>query len=159
MKMNGQSFDAPNEALVVLLRNGNPVAFKARAVLDFTKFDKLCPKPEAKKIVKKGGATEYEFNDPAYLKSFDYWGQLKTAYVITQSLKATEGLVFEKVDEDNPQTWGDWRKEFENAFFTDQEIARVISAVWEANGIDEAKLDEARKRFLASQVVEPEKST
>jgi hypothetical protein len=159
MKINGESFNGPNEALIVLVRNGNPVPFKARACLDFTRFDALCVKPMPKKITKVGGQQEYLFGDPTYLQAIDQYGKLKTAYVILESLKATPGLEFETVRDDNPSTWMNWRKEFEAAFFTEQEINRVIGCVWEANGIDEDKLEEARKRFLAGQDQEPEKST
>jgi hypothetical protein len=159
MKINGESFKGPNEAIIVLVRNGNPVAFRARACLDFTRFEALCPKPMPKKIKKPGGQEEFLFGDPQYLKDFEYYGRLKTAYVIIQSLKATDGLEFEFVKEDNPSTWLDWRKEFESAFFTEQEIIRVINCVWEANGMDEDKLEEARKRFLAGLDQESEKPT
>lgn len=157
MKMNGESFTGPNEALVVLIRNGNPVAFKARACLDFIRFEQLCPRPVPKSIVKVGGVKEFLFNDPKFLEAIDYYGKLKTAYVIVQSLKATQGLEWEQVKDDNPTTWLEWRKELEDAFFTDSEIQKIVSCVWEANGIDDEKLEEARKRFLAGQDQESEK--
>lgn len=159
MKIHGQTFDAPNEALVVFIKNGKDIPIKARAVLDFTRFDLLCPRPKPKKIVKRGGAEEELFNEPSFLAAFDHWGRVKTAYVITEALKATDGLEFDTVKDDDPTSWLEWRKEFEKAFFTEQEIQKVIACVWEANGIDEAKLNEARERFLAGQAAEQEKSS
>jgi hypothetical protein len=159
MKINGQTFDAPNEALVVFIKNGKDIPIKARAVLDFTRFDLLCPKPPPKKIKKRGGEEEILWNDPSYLLAFDHWGKVKTAYVIVESLKATPGLEFETVTDDDPSSWLKWRDEFEKAFFTDSEINKIIGCVWEANGIDEAKLNEARDRFLRGEAVEREKSS
>lgn len=159
MKLNGQSFNGPNVALVVILRNGEPIAFKAQAVLDYTKFDALCPRPKAKQIVKRGGETEVLTNDPNFLKALEHYGKTKTAYVIVQSLKATESLEFEQVKDDDPTSWLLWREEFENAHFSEYEIGKILSAVWEANGMDEEKLEEARKRFLAGQEAERENAT
>jgi hypothetical protein len=159
MKINGASFTGPNTALVVLIRNGEPVAFKAQAVLDYALFDTLVPQPKPKTIVRPGTGPEMLFNDPGYLQQFQNYGQIKTNYVIVQSLKATPGLEWETIKDDQPETWGNFRKELEAAFFTSTEINRIIACVWEANGIDEDKLDEARKRFLASQDQVPEKST
>lgn len=159
MKINGQTFDAPNEALVVLLRKGEPVPFKARAVLDFSRFDLLCPRPAPKKITRPGGKVEELFNDKSFLAAFDHWGKLKTAYVIVEALKATPGLEWDTVKDDDSNSWLGWRKELETAFFTEQEIQKIIACVWEANGIDEAKLNEARERFLSGEAQEQEKSS
>jgi hypothetical protein len=157
MKLQGQSFNGPNEALCVLLRNGNPVAFKARACLDFTRFDALVKRPEPKKIKKKGGAEEYLFSDPTYMEALNHYGSLRSAYTVIESLKATPDLQWDRVKDDNPSTWKEWQKELEEAFFTEREITRIFSCVLEANGIDEGKLEEARTRFLAGQDQEPEK--
>lgn len=159
MKMHGAAFKGPNEALCVLLRNGTPVAFKARACLDYTRCEALCKRPEPKKITKRGGAEEYLFNDPTYLLAMEHYAKVRTAYLIVESLKATDGLEWERVKDGDPTSWVEWRKELEEAFFTEQEISRIISCVWEANGIDEGKLEEARNRFLAGQDQEPAKST
>lgn len=159
MKYNGQTFDAPSEAVVVLIKNGKDIPFKARAILDYSRFDALCPRPKPKKIMKAGGKEELLFNDPSYLAALNHWGTVKTAYTIVESLKATPGLEFETVKEDDPTSWSNWRQEFEKAFFTDPEITRIVSAVWEANGIDEDKLEEARKRFLSGEGQEQGKSS
>lgn len=158
MKIDGQTFDAPSESLVVLIKNGKDIPFKARAVLDFKRFELLCPVPKPKRITKPGGKTEEMFNDPQFLTAFDYWGKLKTAYVIVEALKATPGLEFETIKDDDSASWLNWRAEFEKSFFTEPEIRKIVGCVWEANGIDEEKLEEARKRFLFGEGQEQEKS-
>lgn len=155
MKLHGETFTGPNEAIVVIPRNGKDILFKARAVLDYARFEALCPRPEPKKVKLASGEMKVLWDDTNYAAAFDRWGTLKTSYIIIESLKATPGLEWEGIQDDNPETWNDYKKELDAAFFTDREIQKIVGAVWEANGIDESKLEEARKRFLASQAEEP----
>jgi len=152
MKMNGQAFEGPNEAILVLPRNGQDLVFKARAVLDYSEFDTLCPSPKPKKIKTPQGEEKSLFTEPTYLQAIDHWGKQKMAYTVIKSLVATIWLEWEKVKLDDPTTWLSYQQEFRDAFFSEREINRIVNCCWEANSIDEDKLQEARARFLASQV-------
>lgn len=154
MKLYGEKFDGPNVAVLVLPRNGKDIVFKARAVLDYTRFDALCPKPMPKMVTLPGGGTKFLWDEKSYSVALDHWGKSRTAFTVVESLRATEGLEWEKVDYDNPTTWMDYQKELSEAFFADREIVRILQIVWEANGIDDEKLEEARQRFLLTQAAE-----
>ena len=153
MKLQGQTFTGPNEAFMVLPHNGADLIFKARAILDYSRCDALAPRPKAKMITKVGGIKEELVTDPAYLSALDRWSSQRTAYTIVESLKATPDLQWDTIKDEEPETWGNYRKELEDAFFSTNEIAKIINLVWEANGLDDEKLEEARKRFLAGQVL------
>lgn len=151
MKLLGQTFDAPNEEVLVLIRKGKDLVFKASAVLDFDNFDAMCPRPTPPKVFKPGGVADNDTEDVGYLQQLDNWSKLRTSYMIIQSLKATDGLEWDTIKDDDPSTWGNFREELKKAFFSDREIMLIINSVWAANGMDDNKLDEARKRFLAGQ--------
>ncbi len=152
MKLNGQSFDGPNLATLVLPRNGNDLVFKAQAVLDYTEFETLCPTPKPKTVHKPGEGSVVLWDDKSYKDAMDSWGAKKTAYTILKSLTATPGLEWETVKMELPETWTLYREELKKAFFSEAEQVKIIGLVWEANGLDQSKLDEAQKRFLATQV-------
>ena len=57
----------------------------------------------------------------------------------------------------NPTTYNNYKKEMEEANFSQAEIVRIINGVLSANGLDEERVEEAKKRFLALQQVPKEK--
>lgn len=155
MRLNGLAFEGPNEEILVLPRNGVDLVFKARAVLSYDKFDAMCPKPVPKKIKKPSGEESLRTDEPNYIKAIESWATSRTNYTIIESLKATPGLEWEKIKDDDPQSWGLYEEELKKAYFGEREIMKIISLVWAANGVDDFKLEEARKRFLAGQAEQP----
>ncbi len=71
--------------------------------------------------------------------------------MILESLKATPNLEWESVNPSDPKTWGGYENELVDAGFSIPEISRVIDCVFDANGLNQKKIDEATKRFLAGQ--------
>lgn len=152
MKINGKKIEGANIEIVVLPRgNGDDLVFKAAAVLDSSDFDKLCPRPITPSIMKKGGVTVQNVEDPVFKQSLLNYGKLRMSWMILQSLRATEGLEWEIVDYSDPGTWNLYEKELRDAGLVEMEITRLITAVMTANALNDEKINEARDRFLAGQ--------
>ncbi len=153
MKLFGEKPKGPNVCVLVLPRQDYDIVIKAQAILDQEAFEILCPRPKPPSIMKPGGVFEQDVNDPKFKASIEKWAEKKTAWVVLESLKATpkDMLEWETVDYNNPDSWLKWKDELRDAFFTDQEIMQILNTVWQANGINQAVLDEARNRFLAGQ--------
>ena len=154
MKYAGKTVEGPNVELVFILRPDMDLVFKCRAVLDkdYELFDKLCSEPEPPNVTRPGNITTPNFNDSGYLAACASWAENRTNYMILTSLTATEALEWETVDLNNPDTWAGYRKELQEAGFTGPEIGRLIGGVTIACGLSDTKIEEARERFLASQL-------
>lgn len=168
MRIRGREIKGPNELIVVIPRpshqvpvgeqNGQQeqsgdIVFKVQAVLDYSEFEKMCPQPEPPKI-KKVGQTQAipDFTDPKYTAFVNNWAEKRTHYMVIKSLEATKDLEWATVQLNDPDSWKNYITELKDAGFTTAEVNRVISAVSQVNGLDEDKFEEARLRFLRSQV-------
>lgn len=151
MKINGRKFDGPNIEVVVIPRQSGEIVFKAQAVLDYTDCDKLNPMPQPPKALLPGGAVRENVEDPNYKKGVDEWATRRFYWMFITSLRATEGLEWETVKMDDPSTWENYRTEMQTAGFTPGEIGRIELCVTDACGLNQDKIDEATKRFLAGQ--------
>lgn len=170
MKMNGTTISGPNIAYAVIPRpskkvdevdsegkvtgskivSGNLV-FTASAVLDDTNFEKLCPRPRPPLVTRPGGISSLNTEDEDYKKAMNVWGANKVNWIILESLKATETLQWETVDLSDYTTWVNYRKELQDSGFSVGEVKIILAAVWEANALDEQKLDAARESFLSTK--------
>lgn len=153
MKMHGELVEGPNVEVIVIPRGGKKkdIVFKAQAVMDLEDFNKLCPPPSPPAKVGKNGKKEYNVKDPGYLKSMQGWAEKQTAWIVIQSLKATEGLTWDTVDESNHRTWMNYQTELKSAGFNHFETQRIINGVFAANCLNEARVEEARNAFLLGQ--------
>ena len=158
MLMNGKKLEGPSEEIVVIPRTTGDLVFKARTVLaeEYEDLKKLCPVPAPPSIMKPGGETSLEIEDEGYLKDLDEWATKKTAFMFIRSIDATDDLVWETVEAGKPETWANYRDELRAANFSEMEMVALVHAVSDANGMNETKLTEAKKRFLATQEVERE---
>ncbi len=153
MKLGNTVF-APNVVTIVIPRDTGNVVFKATAVFDYEPFAKLCPEPAPPVGMKPGGIKVIQTNDPAYRAATLERNVQLNRWIVLESLKATEGLTWEKVDLENPETWKYYREELKDAFFTNAEINLIVDGCLEANSLDETKLEEARNAFLVGQAAE-----
>lgn len=157
MKIKGKKISGPSEVVIPVVRGTEDIFFKARAVLDFTKFDQLCKMPKPPMILRTGDTEPTaQLTDEKYKLAVDDYAKKRSAFMIIESLSATEDLVWEKVDKDNPDTWLNYDLELRESGLNEMELARLINGVLEANGLDSQKIEEAKKRFLASQQVKVE---
>lgn len=151
MKLNGKKLDGPNIEILVIPRQSGDLVFKAKAVLDYGDCDKLNPIPQPPKALLPGGIVQENVEDPGYLKKIDEWASRKFYWMFLKSLEATKGLEWETIKMEKPETWENYKKEMQDSGFTPQEIARIEMVVTDACGLNQAKIDEATKRFLAGQ--------
>lgn len=129
----------------------NDIVFTARAVLDFSDFEKLCPPPEPPVSKRPGGASFKNVEHPTYKMAVSKWNVDRTFWIIIESLKATEGLEWETVNPADSTTWANFSTELETAGFNWKEINMIREAVWKANALDDDHLEAAKQRFLAGQ--------
>lgn len=160
MKIKGKSISAPNVSMLVIPRdNGEDIVFKAQAILDMDVFEKLCPEPQPPTIIHRERGKEKDFKDKNYLKAQEFHAEQRMAYMVIESLKATDDLEWETVDYNDPSTWVKYKDELKASGFNHIEIGRITNLVFEANSLNEAKYKEARDRFTLSQVQGPELSS
>lgn len=150
MKVGGKTIELPKPEICVIPRDDGDIIFLAAPVFSGEEFEKLCPQPEPPIITYPDGRTKSDVNNPGYAKNLTKWAKRRAAWNIIQSLKATEGLEWEIVNEDDPETWERYLEEL-RLHFTEGEIAEIITAVNNANSIDEDKQREARELFIKSQ--------
>lgn len=154
MKIHGRTFSGPDVVPVVIPRTDGDVVFKCQAVLTFDEFDALCPTPEPPGVLKPGGERSSDLTDKTYLDALDAWGLMRTNWMILKSLEATDGLEWEQINMSEPETWDKFRVELSGDGFTIGEIGRLVQGVTEACGLNQERIDEATKRFLAAQAAE-----
>ena len=146
MKIGGIEVGGPNEPILVLPRNGQNIVFKARAILDYDEFHKLCPAPEPPvKMTPKG--VEKDINHPDYVSSQLEYSRRNSAWMIIKTLEPS-AIEWTTVKLNVPGTWSGYYEDLRNAGFCGQEINRIVDLVSEANSLDEDKIKWARETFL-----------
>jgi len=151
MRIKGKKILGVNREIIAIPRgNGEDIVFIAEAVLDHKPFDKLCPvpKPRLKKI---DGEDVPDFDDKNYNAKIVKYSEKKTAWLILTALKATSELEWEEVNFNDPSTWLLFRKELNDSGFSDLEVNRIINGALTAQGLNEAKIEAARDRFLRQE--------
>lgn len=150
MKLKGQTLTDPPTLTLVLPRESGPdLVFKACAVMSYDEFDALCPTPQAPEKLVPGGETVKLIKDPDYLKALDVWSERRTAWTFLKSLEATDGLEWETIKMDDPDSWMNYQEEITTSGIAPSEQNRILQIVLSANALDQEKIDEATKRFLA----------
>jgi len=157
MKIQGKKFDGPAIEIVPIIRGEEEIILKAQAVLDYEDFHTVCPRPTPPEKMFPGGRKEVNVNDKKYIEDINGYSNKKYTWMVLKSLEATEGLEWETVDMSKPDTWDNYNKELTDSGFTEAEVVRILMAVTNAQGLNSDKIEEARKRFLASPVTESEK--
>lgn len=152
MKINGRKIEGPNVEIIVLPRgDGEDIVFKAQAVLDFEPFRQLCPAPTPPTMIQRGVGRVADVENKVYKKQVEDHNQRRTDWIIITSLRATEGLEWEKVQYNDPTTWHLYKDELKESGFGELEINRIFNGILTANSLNEDKMEEARKRFLLGQ--------
>lgn len=151
MKLKGRRPGVNVEIIVLPRGDGEDLVFKAKAVEDFEMFDKLCPPPEPPKRILPGGEQVPNFQDKNYSAALENYGKKRIAFMVIQGLAATEDLEWEQVDVGNHQTWPKYREELRESGLSEVEINRIVNGCMKANSLNEHAVEQARKRFLASQ--------
>lgn len=157
MKLKGKKIDGPSIETIIIPRGKNPedfIIFKAQAVLDYSEFDALCPRPKPPVKMLKGGKREIDQEAPSFQEAARVWATRRYSWTVLKSLEATEELEWETVDLGKPETWENYEKELEESGFTIAEMNLIYEGVMSVNAMSNEKLEQAREAFLAFQAME-----
>jgi len=139
-----------HEDVLVLPRGEEAIALRAKAIQDFDEFSKICPDPKAPgKLTKNGWALDE--TDPTYKGSLEKHNERRIGWMVVRSLQEID---WDKVDAEKPKTWELWKDDFLDSGFTTIECNLVLDLVISVNGLNEAKLKEARESFIRGQEAE-----
>ena len=153
MLYKGAKRAGPRIETLVFPRRDGEIVFNAACVTDYAKFDSLCPAPKPPMLIKPGKEAIPDYADASFKDAQNVWGARKLHWMVLESLKASQDVAWETVDENNPETWGNYQTELKESGFSDPEIMRIVNLVIDACGLDQSKIDEATERFLAGQAV------
>ena len=151
MQIGEMIIDGPAEEVKVIPHGNKEVVFRARAVLtkDYEDFDKLCPRPEAPEIIKKGGERVRDINDKEFNSKLDIWAMQRVDYMILKALEPSK-IKWDSVDMSKPESWTNHRDELES-IFGEANTRTIINLAYSVCGLNQTKIEEATKRFLAGQ--------
>ncbi len=137
----------PNEEVLVLPKGDQRLVFRARGLADMDEFERLCPEPTSpKKLTKDGWVPDTA--DANYTNMKASYQSRRLAYIVVRSLEPSQ-IEWDTVNLDDPNTWTNWEKDLKAGGLTQVECNRVLGLVWEANCLDEGKLQKARDLFLS----------
>lgn len=151
MKLKGKKIPAPKPSVIIIPREDGDLIFHARPVIDFKEFEKVCPDPLPPRIIKPGGEEYFDPADPQYVENVKKHNDLQFAWVIIQSILATDGFEWETVKLNDPSTWPLWKDELEQSGLSQAEVSHLIRQIVECNTLSEDKIKEARDRFTLAQ--------
>lgn len=156
MKLKGQKLQGPAIEVIVLPRQSGNLVFKAQAIIEDKDFDAICPRPLPPKKLLPGGVTQSNVEDPKYKEDLQLYALRRTHWMVLKSLQATEELEWETVKMDSPETWSNFVKEFMESGLTAIEVNKIVETVMTVNGLNDRKIEEATKAFLAGRAAMPD---
>ena len=148
----------PTEVILVLPRGESEIVFRAQGVPDYEPFNKICPEPKAPVIHKPKIGWVDNLEDPGYKDMMATYGQKRFAWLVVTSLVPSD-ITWDTVDLDEPRTWENWTADLKKAGFGQVECNRIQHLVFQANCLDEEKLEQARESFLVGQQPAPSESS
>jgi len=156
MRLFGKNVNIPPQETVVIPRQDGVVVFRAAQVTNFEDFDKLCPRPKIPTRLLPGGEVQENVDDPEFKKADNQYFANKMHYTVFRSLQiGMPELEFDTINLSDPSTYGNYEKEFEAAGFTKNEIFQIIQITFDANGLNNAKIQAATKSFLNGREDQP----
>ena len=148
MRIGGVLVEGPAQEFLILPRGEQVLVIRAQAV-NLDEFDVLCPEPKPPgKLTKDGWIPDLD--NESYRQIITNHNEKRIAYLVVKSLEPSD-IEWEKVKIENPSTWVGYVQDFKAAGLTTIEINRIVQCVMQANSLDEAKLEQARKVFLLGQ--------
>ena len=154
MKFKGKKPLGPQPEYIVIPRGNENIVFIAKPILDYSGFEEICPRPNPPGILYPDGRKGYDNENPEYKGKLIEHLQLRSDWFIISALKDTPDLEWEQVNYSDPTTWKLWKQELEEVL-TEREINIVMDGIVTANGLNQAKLDAAKERFLAGMASQP----
>jgi hypothetical protein len=155
VKLKGKKIEGANREVIILPRsNGEDLVFIAEAIISYDEFDQIVPAPKPGTKIVPGGGKVADFDSPTYAAELKRYATLRYLWTILKSLKATPGLEWETIVYSEPSTWENFYSELKAAGLSETEQKMLLVGVSTANCLNQAKLDEARDRFLAGTGLE-----
>ncbi len=148
MKISGKKIEGKNTQHIIIPRADGDIVLIAEGISSFKEFQEVCQPPVPPIREYPDGRKEAVRSDSNFLKATNEWAKRKSQWMVIKSLEATPGLEWDTVDIVDPTTWDNFESELASAGFTEFDIARIIEGVMTANGVNQAMLEEAEKRFL-----------
>lgn len=159
MRYKGKQLSAPKPEVLVIPREDEDIVFQAQAVMDYSPFELISPEPEPPEKMLPGGKKTKDFQHPAYQERMADWMKKRQLWLILESLKVSEGVEWETVDLNDPETYENYWDELAKSGFNEMERAMIRNLALKANSVDDQKMEEARQRFLQSRGASSEGST
>lgn len=135
--------------ILVIPKGGVDIVFKAQPVIDYSGFLAHCPEPKRRTAIKPNG-DKIVIDEAEFKEAETKWYNLRFDWMYIESLKPSD-IEWDTVDANKPSTWSNWMSDLSNAGFSIFEISKIRGIVDSACGINDAKIEEATKSFLASQ--------
>lgn len=126
----------------------NDIVFKLAAVLDMDEFDTILPPPQPPEVVRPGNLRSRNTEDPSFKASVSEWQAKRIDWMVLRTMAPTADLEWETVKMEDPDTWQNFRTELTESGFNRVEVIHLINKALQINSIDEARMEEARARFL-----------
>lgn len=149
MKVNGQAV-SPRVVTFHVPTNTGAVEFRFRALTSDDKFEDVVKRPKPPVRTMPGNKQMTDNTDINYLAALADWSGKMLEWQILQSMSATQGLEFDTVKMNDPESWKNWRKEMGDNLGS-RIVDHCLNAYVDANLLSEETLEEARKSFLAGQ--------
>ena len=151
MKMNGITVERMKPITVVINRGKDeePLVAICKPVISYESFNKIFPIPTPPEILLKGGTKDFNTKDPEYLKRINEYSEAKIFYLFLESVRGS--IEWDTIKDEDPATWKNCEQEMKEAGLSSKEIEMVFDGVFEANALSEAKMEQARKSFLAGR--------
>jgi len=151
MKINGITFGGPKPVPCVIPVGNDEVVFMITPVMDFEEFEKLCPRPEPPGAIDNKGNKTTNPDHPSHIEAIGKYADQRMEWMYLKAVEGTEGLEWENVNMEDPSTYTNFTKELVNAGIPIGYIDALKMKIIQVCGLDPDRIEEATKRFLASQ--------
>lgn len=153
MKINGQSIHVPFEKTIYIYRLPENIAIQAKAVPFLEDFERLCPEPKRMKVMVDGKFSHFDDAHPKYQAKVKEHNVQYLNYLVLRTLD----IEWDTVDLEDPETWGNWKKEASASGFSNAECNRLANECVAVHNPTAEMVDQMRDDFLrtASQQVSP----
>lgn len=131
-------------------RGDSRIVFIIRAPMDLKPFELICPRPNPAIKKMADGRVLTDDNEPGYIEALLNWGSIRQDWIYIETLKYTEGLEWEKVKLDDPQTFKFWDEELRE-ILVPLEYRYLTDKMIRINALSVEKLDEVRESFLVER--------
>lgn len=154
MKFAGKSLNKLTEDIYIIFREDPETHEEVQQVFLVKEtrreeFDRIYPEPVPPTKTTPRGEIQ-NFKDAGYLMEVERRNKAYQNWIFIESIKDTEGLEWEDVNTNDPNTWDKAEAELKTVL-RDFEYVQLMTTILKVHGLDNNKLDEAKKSFLAGK--------